>query len=127
MPSEIIDGNDVEAVRDATGRAADRARAGDGPTIIEARTYRHYGHSRSDPAKYRPEDEVRSWLDRDPLTTARARLRDLEVDDDLIARADEDAERVVAAAVAAARSAPDADPGEAFTDVWADGGAAWRT
>lgn len=127
IPAEIIDGNDVEVVRDATGRAVERARAGDGPTLIEARTYRHYGHSRSDPAKYRPEEEVRSWLDRDPLIVTRARLRRLDVGDELIARTEGDAERVVAAAVAAARSAPDADPGEAFTDVWADGGATWRT
>ena len=47
--------------------AVDRARAGDGPTVIEALTYRHYGHSRADPAKYRPADEVERWMQRDPL------------------------------------------------------------
>src|SRR5689334_801357 len=59
IPAEVIDGNDVVVVRDATRRAVARARAGDGPTVIEARTYRHFGHSRTDPATYRPADEVR--------------------------------------------------------------------
>ena len=54
--------------------AAARARAGDGPTVIEAQTYRHYGHSRADPAKYRPADEVEEWMRRDPLVVARERL-----------------------------------------------------
>ena len=54
--------------------AAERARAGDGPTVIEAQTYRHYGHSRTDPATYRPAEEVERWLKHDPLDIARARL-----------------------------------------------------
>jgi len=58
MPGEVVDGNDVVLVRDAVQEAADRARRGDGPTLIEAQTYRHYGHSRADPAKYRPPEEV---------------------------------------------------------------------
>ena len=73
-PAEIVDGNDVVAVHDAVADAVDRARAGEGPTVIEAQTYRHYGHSRADPAKYRPADEVERWLARDPLTVARGRL-----------------------------------------------------
>lgn len=127
LPAETIDGNDVLVVEAAVRRAVDRARAGDGPTIIEARTYRHYGHSRTDPAKYRPEDEVRDWLERDPLTLARAALRDAGVDENVVDRADQRAEQVVDAAVDAAKAAPDADPATAFTDVWADGGAEWRT
>jgi acetoin:2,6-dichlorophenolindophenol oxidoreductase subunit alpha len=127
IPSGVIDGNDVLAVRDATRDAVERARAGGGPTLIEAMTYRHYGHSRTDPAKYRPEEEVRSWLERDPLIIARAHLRRVGVADEVVARADADAERTVAEAIAAAKAAPEADPAEAFTDVWADGGATWRT
>ncbi|HEY6682379.1 MAG TPA: thiamine pyrophosphate-dependent dehydrogenase E1 component subunit alpha, partial [Propionibacteriaceae bacterium] len=74
LPAMIIDGNDVIKVQETTKIAVDRARSGEGPTIIEALTYRHYGHSRADPAKYRPADEVERWMQRDPLTVARERL-----------------------------------------------------
>jgi pyruvate dehydrogenase E1 component alpha subunit len=127
LPAEVIDGNDVLVVRDAMTRAVDRARAGDGPTIIEARTYRHFGHSRTDPGKYRPADEVQQWLARDPLLVARAQLAEQGVGDDEVAAADARADRVVADAVDAAKVAPEPDMAEAMTDVWADGGAAWRT
>jgi pyruvate dehydrogenase E1 component alpha subunit len=123
----VIDGNDVLVVHDAVARAAQRARAGDGPTILEARTYRHYGHSRTDPAKYRPEDEVAEWLARDPLTRTRAQLAERGVGDDQVDRADARAERLVTAAIEAAKAAPEADPAQAMTDVWADGSATWRT
>jgi acetoin:2,6-dichlorophenolindophenol oxidoreductase subunit alpha len=124
MPAEVVDGNDVLAVRDAVARAVIKARAGDGPTIIEARTYRHFGHSRTDPATYRPADEVAAWMAHDPLTLLKDRI---EQAGGSVTEADERAERIVADAVAAAKQAPAADPAEAFTDVWADGGAAWRT
>jgi pyruvate dehydrogenase E1 component alpha subunit len=127
IPADLIDGNDVLAVRDCVAAAAKRARAGDGPSLIEARTYRHFGHSRADPATYRPEEEVKAWLERDPLDLARARLDELGVSKEQILAADERAESLVADAVAAAKAAPPADPAEALTDVWADGGAEWRT
>jgi pyruvate dehydrogenase E1 component alpha subunit len=127
LPAEIVDGNDVIAVRDAVATAAQRARAGEGPTVIEAETYRHYGHSRTDPAKYRPAEEVELWMKHDPIDVARARLEALGVPAEDIRQIDERAGAEVAAAVAAARAAPAADVAEAFTDVWADGGAAWRT
>src|ERR671931_873905 len=75
LPALVVDGNDVVAVRDAVAEAAARARAGDGPTVIEALTYRHYRHSRADPGKYRPKEEVESWLQRDPLTVLADRLK----------------------------------------------------
>jgi pyruvate dehydrogenase E1 component alpha subunit len=127
LPAEVIDGNDVLVVRDAVANAAERARGGAGPSIIEARTYRHYGHSRTDQAKYRPAEEVQEWLARDPLIVARNRLLEMGVAEEEIAERDAQAERIVAEAVDAAKSAPDADPREAFTDVWADGSATWRT
>jgi pyruvate dehydrogenase E1 component alpha subunit len=127
IPAEIIDGNDVVAVQDAATRAVIRARDGQGPSVVEAQTYRHFGHSRADPAKYRPAEEVERWLKHDPLDVARARLESLGVEPAAIARVDEEATAEVAAAVDAAKNAPDPDPAEAFTDVWADGGAAWRT
>jgi acetoin:2,6-dichlorophenolindophenol oxidoreductase subunit alpha len=127
LPSEVIDGNDVVVVADAVARAAERARGDGGPTVLEAMTYRHFGHSRTDPATYRPAEEVQQWLSRDPLEVARNRLAAMGV-----AKADIDAvaERAaaeVSAAVATARAADGADPAEAFTDVWADGGFQWRT
>jgi acetoin:2,6-dichlorophenolindophenol oxidoreductase subunit alpha len=127
IPAEVIDGNDVVVVADAVRRAADRARSGLGPSLIEARTYRHFGHSRTDPATYRPAEEVAEWLRRDPLDLARARLAELGVPAEQCDQADQRAAQVVADAVAAARAAPGPDPAEAFTDVWADGGSQWRT
>jgi acetoin:2,6-dichlorophenolindophenol oxidoreductase subunit alpha len=127
LPAEIVDGNDVVLVADAVARAADRARSGAGPTVLEAKTYRHFGHSRTDPASYRPAEEVEQWLSRDPLDLARARLGALGVPAESVAAADERVTRVVQEAVAAAKAAPGPDPAEALTDVWADGGSAWRT
>jgi pyruvate dehydrogenase E1 component alpha subunit len=126
MPAQIVDGNDVIAMRDAVAVAAQRARAGEGPTVIEAETYRHYGHSRTDPATYRPAEEVERWLKHDPLDVARARLEALGVTPEIISKTDDRAGAVVAEAIAEAKAAPPADIAEAFTDVWADGGAAWR-
>jgi acetoin:2,6-dichlorophenolindophenol oxidoreductase subunit alpha len=127
LPAETVDGNDVVLVAEAVARAAARARAGAGPTVLEARTYRHFGHSRTDPAKYRPAEEVEEWLRRDPLAIAQQRLAAAGTPADEIAAAAERAAATVAQAVAAAREAPPPDPAAAFTDVWADGGSAWRT
>jgi acetoin:2,6-dichlorophenolindophenol oxidoreductase subunit alpha len=127
LPAEVIDGNDVVVVAAAAARAVDRARSGQGPTVIEAKTYRHFGHSRTDPAAYRPAEEVEEWLARDPLVVARDRMQALGVPPESVAEADERAAAVVAEAVAFAKAAPGPDPAEAFTDVWADGGSAWRT
>lgn len=127
LPAEVIDGNDVVAVWEATARAVDRARAGNGPTIIEALTYRQYGHSRADPAKYRPQEEVDEWLRRDPLTLLAERLRGDGVAEDALQERRDRAQKVVDAAVEAAKAAPPPDEATALTDVWADGGARWRT
>src|SRR5690349_3770659 len=127
LPAEVIDGNDVVVVAEAVARAAARARAGDGPTVLEARTYRHFGHSRTDPAKYRPAGEVEEWLQRDPLVVARSRLAGAGVSPQTVTAAADRAAAAVAAAVAEAKAAPAPDPQDAFTDVWADGGSAWRT
>ncbi|MEX2421101.1 MAG: thiamine pyrophosphate-dependent dehydrogenase E1 component subunit alpha, partial [Actinomycetota bacterium] len=74
LESIVVDGNDVDAVHEIAVRAVTRARAGDGPSLVEAETYRHGGHSRADPAKYRPDDEVKAWLARDPIPNYRERL-----------------------------------------------------
>ncbi len=67
MPGVIVDGNDVLAVYDTVAEAVDRAREGGGPALVECKTYRQRGHSRTDPGKYRSPDEVEAWLARDPL------------------------------------------------------------
>lgn len=74
MPGVIVDGQDVDAVRDEVDHAIARARAGDGPTLIEAKTYRYRGHSRTDPAKYRAEGELDRWKLRDPIELLGAKL-----------------------------------------------------
>ena len=127
LTAATVDGNDVVAVAEVVAQAAARARSGGGPALIEALTYRHFGHSRTDPAKYRPAEEVAEWMARDPLVLARQRLASLGVPAADVAAAADRAAAVVAAAVAEAKAAPPPDPGEAFTDVWADGGSAWRT
>ncbi|MEU0385270.1 thiamine pyrophosphate-dependent dehydrogenase E1 component subunit alpha [Streptomyces chartreusis] len=127
IPGEVVDGNDVVAVEEAVARLARRARAGDGPAVLEAETYRHFGHSRADPAAYRPAEEVERWLKHDPLDLARGRLAELGVGTETVTEADERARALVERAVEAAKAGPPPEPREALTDVWADGGAAWRT
>jgi pyruvate dehydrogenase E1 component alpha subunit len=127
LPSAVVDGNDVEAVFEAVSQAAQRAREGGGPTVLEALTYRHYGHSRTDPAKYRPQQEVDEWLARDPLLLCQSRLTVLGVPSESVKEAEKQAEEAVEAAVAAAKEAPGPELDSAFTDVWADGGSSWRT
>ncbi|MFE7444907.1 thiamine pyrophosphate-dependent dehydrogenase E1 component subunit alpha [Streptomyces chartreusis] len=127
IEGEVVDGNDVVAVQEAVARLAARARAGDGPALLEAQTYRHFGHSRADPATYRPAEEVERWLKHDPLDLARGRLVGMGVSEAVLSEVDERATTVVQRAVEAAKAAPPPDPDQALTDVWADGGAAWRT
>jgi len=74
MPSAIVDGQDIDAVADAVAQAVARARSGGGPTFIEMKTYRYSGHSRSDPATYRPAGELAEWQKRDPIDILAARL-----------------------------------------------------
>src|SRR5207244_6680926 len=91
----LVDGNDPEAVYGVAVRTIARARDGDGPSLVEATTYRHGGHSRADPAKYRPDDEVQSWLARDPVPTYRERLSARGVDEHALTDIDGEAERKV--------------------------------
>ncbi|MAP64300.1 MAG: pyruvate dehydrogenase (acetyl-transferring) E1 component subunit alpha [Microbacterium sp.] len=120
MPGWFVDGNDIVTMRATAAEAVERARAGEGPTLIEADTYRHSGHSRSDPAKYRPADEVEHWFARDPITLLeRAMTRDdpsaQQVIDDVGARVDGE----IRSALDAALASPEPDPAERFLDVYA--------
>lgn len=74
IPAAIVDGQDVEAVHAVVQEALARARRGEGPTLIEAKTYRYRGHSRSDPGRYRPREEIEAWRARDPIEILAGRL-----------------------------------------------------
>jgi TPP-dependent pyruvate/acetoin dehydrogenase alpha subunit len=76
MPGVVVDGQDIERVHDATREAIQRGRAGAGPTLIEAKTYRYSGHSRTDPGKYRPPGELDAWKRRDPISLLGQALAD---------------------------------------------------
>ena len=113
-PGQVIDGMDVLAVHEAALAAVSRARAGAGPTLLECKTYRFVGHSRSDARGYRTRDEEAAWQARDPLVRIRALIPELaaaEVDESIEAELDE--------AVEFARSSPDPDPAEVTGDVYA--------
>ena len=111
LPSAVVDGNDLWAVRDAAACAVQRARGGDGPTLLECKTYRHYGHSKGDPAPYRSKDELQIWLERDPLKLARARLLDDGLTEDQIAGGEAATKALIEHAIEGALAAPYPDPG----------------
>jgi acetoin:2,6-dichlorophenolindophenol oxidoreductase subunit alpha len=112
MRSQVVDGNDLWAVREAAVDAVRRARGGEGPTLLECQTYRHFGHSKSDPGKYRPPDEVEQWLARDPLDLARARLLGLGLGDDELAAKDAEIDEQMDRAIEGALAADYPDPGQ---------------
>jgi TPP-dependent pyruvate/acetoin dehydrogenase alpha subunit len=122
----LIDGNDVEVVYRTAQRALEVARRGGGPSLIEAETYRHGGHSRADPGKYRPDDEVAAWKARDPIPTYRKRLLDSGIEESKIEDLEAEVDKMIDDAVEVAKNAPPPDLSLAEKDVWADGGAAWR-
>jgi pyruvate dehydrogenase E1 component alpha subunit len=107
MPGVEVDGNDVLAVRETAAEAVERAREGRGPTLIEAKTYRHKGHSRVDPGKYRPKDEVDAWLARDPIPRLAERL-----DPAAVERIATTAEAELELALSVARNAPLPEAGD---------------
>jgi TPP-dependent pyruvate/acetoin dehydrogenase alpha subunit len=122
----VVDGNDVEAVYEVARAAIGRARDGGGPALIEALTYRHGGHSRADPAKYRPAEEVREWLARDPLPAYRKVLAARGVDEAVLDAIDKQAADAVDRATEEAKAGAEPDLALAASNVWADGGHAWR-
>jgi TPP-dependent pyruvate/acetoin dehydrogenase alpha subunit len=120
MPSEIIDGQDIDAVIDAVSRAAATARAGGGPTLLEMKTYRYAGHSRSDPATYRPEGELDAWLQRDPITIYGTRLvADGTCSEEDLQRVHDEMDTAVRAAVEEAKASDEPDLSEMFRHVTA--------
>jgi pyruvate dehydrogenase E1 component alpha subunit len=107
------------AVRQVVGGAVDRARAGNGPTFVEALTYRHRGHSRTDPAKYRPQEEVDQWLARDPIPRFEAFLKErFGIADDALLAVRASSEKAVEEAVKWASASPDPTEEALLMDVF---------
>jgi pyruvate dehydrogenase E1 component alpha subunit len=122
----LVDGNDADVMYQTASRTIDRARSGGGPSLVEALTYRHGGHSRGDPASYRPKEEVREWMGRDPILKYRERLKAAGVDEDTLRNLDEAAQRKVDTATEEARNAAPARVEDIESQVWSNGGSAWR-
>lgn len=122
----VLDGNDVDVVFDFAQRAVASVRAGKGPLLVEALTYRQGGHSRADPGEYRPPVEIAAWMAHDPIIIYHQRLLALGVDErELVGIEKAVVERVIAASeVATASGFP--DPDIAFKDLWSDGSSGWK-
>lgn len=121
MPSEPVDGMDVEAVHDAVSRAAERARRGDGPTFLEFKTYRYRGHSMSDPQKYRTKEEVEEYKKRDPIEMTKDRIltNGIATEEELAA-IDVKIKQIVEESVKFSEESPWPDPSEIFTDMYVE-------
>jgi pyruvate dehydrogenase E1 component alpha subunit len=122
----IVDGQDADAVYRSAMSAFAKARAGGGPSLIECKTYRYSGHSRADPAKYRPDGELDAWKKRDPILIYRERLKQFGIPESTIAAIEADARRKVDEATETCKAAPPPSLDILCTDVYADGGFAWR-
>ncbi len=119
MPSEPVDGMDVEAVHEAVSRAAERARTGQGPTFLEFKTYRYRGHSMSDPQKYRTKEEVEEYKKRDPIEMVKDKIlkNGIATEEDLAA-IDAKIKQQVEESVKFAEESPWPDASEIFTDIY---------
>jgi TPP-dependent pyruvate/acetoin dehydrogenase alpha subunit len=120
IPGIVVDGMDVRAVQAVVATAAKRARAGEGPSLIEAKTYRFSGHSRADTAPYRPEGELESWLDRDPLKVTRELILSEGVMSQIeIDQVTTDAENSVTELIGYLSTQSEPGLGSMFTNIWA--------
>ena len=126
LPKIVIDGNDADVVYRAAHAAIEKARNGEGPSLIECLTYRHSGHSRADPGKYRPPGELEKWMERDPIKIYKQRMKDFGFSEAQIEAIEAESKRKVDHATELCKASPSA-PLELLTaDVYADGGWAWR-
>jgi TPP-dependent pyruvate/acetoin dehydrogenase alpha subunit len=124
MPAAVVDGQDLDAVITEMGVAVDRARSGGGPTLLEMKTYRYSGHSRSDPATYRPEGELDEWLARDPIDIYARRLESGGLlDADGVTALRSEVAAAVDASVEAAKDGPEPTTADMFDHVYARSGA----
>jgi pyruvate dehydrogenase E1 component alpha subunit len=122
IPGEVVDGQDVEAVYEAVRTARERAATGEGPTLLEAKTYRYRGHFEGDSEPYREESEKERWrAERDPIDRFVASLRERgELDDGTLAELEEGAREEIDDAIEFARESPEPAPGDAYTEVFAE-------
>jgi pyruvate dehydrogenase E1 component alpha subunit len=119
MPGVVVDGNDVGAVYEVAGEAIARARRREGPTLIEAKTYRLCGHSRSDPRTYRPKDEEAEWEERDPIHRLGLRLKERgQATDESLQAIEQEVAAVIDDAVAFAEESPSPKPADALKHVF---------
>ncbi|SIN99514.1 pyruvate dehydrogenase (acetyl-transferring) E1 component subunit alpha [Algoriphagus halophilus] len=119
MPSFAVDGMNVEAVHEAVAEAAERARRGDGPTLLEMRTYRYKGHSMSDPQKYRTKEEVEEYKKRDPIEQVLSTIKENKIlTEEEISEIVDKVKKKVTDAVKFAEESPWPDGMDAFKDVY---------
>jgi len=119
VPGVTVDGNDVEAVHAAAKEAVDRARRGEGATIVELKTYRWQGHFSGDPASYRPEEEVRAWKEKCPIKRLREKLLAQRMADGAEIKAiEDDVEREIQDALKFSIDSPAPTPEDALTFVY---------
>lgn len=126
LESIIVDGNDADAVYIVASAALAKARSGGGPSLIEALTYRHHGHSRADPGTYRPKEEIDAWMERDPIPMYHRRLLQLGVGEEALTAISQQVALAVQTATDEATDGALPSLDKIFSDVWADGGWTWR-
>ncbi len=126
LPKIVIDGNDADVVYRTANAAIEKARNGDGPSLIECLTYRHSGHSRADPGKYRPPGELEKWKERDPLLIYKQRLAEFGISEQDALAIETESMRKVEEATERCKASPPCDVELLTADVYADGGWAWR-
>ena len=127
MEKIIVDGNDADEMYRIAKRTVEKARKGEGPSLIEAKTYRHSGHSRADPAKYRPKEESEDWIkNKDPIKIYRQRLLDFGINESIISSMENEMKAQIekASAICKESSIPSIDL--IHKDVWANGGSEWH-
>jgi pyruvate dehydrogenase E1 component alpha subunit len=126
LEAVIVDGQDADAVYRVAVAAYDKARAGGGPSLIECKTYRYSGHSRADPAKYRPPGELERWKERCPIKIYRERLKQFGIAESVIAGIEADVRKLIDDATEKCKASPPPPLDLITTNVYADGGWAWR-
>src|ERR1700674_4358924 len=122
----LVDGNDADVMYETARQTIGKARGGGGPSLVEALTYRHGGHSRADPAKYRPDAEVQEWLGRDPVKRYRERMLAAGISEAEVKEIESRAQQKDDAGSGEARKGAPARVAEIERQVWSDGGSAWR-